>query len=118
MELAYILFGFLVGFFTMLGYTGYVKYQRAKRAYFHTKSMLDELQEKIIYCKMEFVDNEIFIYRKKDSLFLARSKDLKDLDEQLQKMHPDKYFDVDEDQIEEAKFISKLNEREEKGKTV
>lgn len=111
MDIVYILIGFFVGFFTVLGYNGYVRYKKAQRAYYEAKSMLDHLKENIVYCKIEIIDDEIFMYRKKDQMFLGKSKFLDDLDKQLQKMYPNKYFDVDDEQIEEAKFISKLNER-------
>lgn len=113
MEDAFLFFlsGIIIGIALALFMVAYVRSIVMQRIIIATRETMEEFKKHVIPCRLEFENDVIFMYRKDNGLFLGQGLTYKELEEQLEKTYPGKIFDVDIDELDEAKVISKLNER-------
>lgn len=105
--------GFLFGAITTGLYIVYLINKEKKELIFKAQTILDSLNEVVIPCKLDIVEDTIFMYRRDNDLFVSKARTLKELQVDLKKRFPDNYFDVNQEEIDEARVISILNERKE-----
>lgn len=103
--------GFVFGAISTALYVSYLFNKQKKELLLKAQIMLQSLEEVVIPCKLDIVDDIIFLYRRDNDLFLSKGRTLEELQVDLKKRFPDNYFDVNQEQIDEARVISILNER-------
>lgn len=107
----YFIIGLICGAFAYLLFTLYQQHKISTKIISNINQTLQELKSVIIPCRLEFDDDVIFVYRKDNGLFLAKGSSFEEVERTLARTYPEKLFDVDSEEIIEAKVISKINER-------
>lgn len=105
------LLGFVIGSLITILYIGYRSHKELETMYTAAREALDDLKKVIIPCRIEIVDDTIFMYRRDNDLFLSKGSTLQEMEVDLKKRFPDNYFDVKQEEIDEAKVMSLFNER-------
>lgn len=111
MEVLFLLIGIAIGIIVTLSRIAYSNYVITKRMILSARETLDELKKRVIPCRLEFDNDVIYMYRRDNALFLGKAENFTELEDNLKKLYPDLLFDVDREEIDEARVISKLNER-------
>jgi len=101
----------VVGVIIVSVYLAILNYHRMSNIVKIVQQTSQEIRERVSPCRLEFEDDVIYMYRRDDAMFLGKAKTLKELEQELIKRFPEKLFDVNSEEIVEAKLISRLNER-------
>lgn len=102
---------FVIGSLATMFFIAYKLHREAKEISIAAQDALNNLKQSIIPCRIEIVDDTIFMYRRDTDLFLTKGLTLKEMEVDLKKRFPDNYFDVKQEEIDEAKVMSLFNER-------
>ena len=71
--------------------------------------IISKMREDVIPCRLEFVNNTIFMYNRDTDDFIAQGKTFEELEQRCKERFPDKYFDVKQEDIEHAKNLGQQN---------
>jgi hypothetical protein len=107
----FFILGLIIGILAYLTFTYYRRYKISTKIIKNINQTIQELKSVVVPCRLEFDDDVIFVYRKDNGLFLAKGTSFEEVEQILARTYPEKLFDVDSEEIIEAKVISKINER-------
>lgn len=74
------------------------------------EDVISKFKRVVVPCRLEFVNDTILIYNRETDEFITQGKSFEELENNLKSLHPEKYFDVKEEEIKLAKNIGKNNE--------
>jgi len=107
----YFVVGLIFGVIAYLTFILYQRYKISTKIISNINETIQQLRSVVIPCRLEFDNDVIFVYRRDNGLFLAKGSSFQEIEQILANTYPEKLFDVDSEEIIEAKVISKINER-------